>query len=221
MSLEGSHLIRGYMYDVNGSAVAGATITVSNVTGSETTTETETTKASGYYQINVQDICDEGDLINIRFVSGGTTIDEFIIVNLDDLTQTVNATTQNRFLFQTDSYYMWFIIPDYQDSSKELGKYIRLFNFWDNSLDINDLGIDDEPLVLNIAMLVGIPTRDTISGKADALYLVMNDGESVTITGIHGCINAVYIIKHTSFSPIKNTDKAFTLQITLEFKEES
>jgi len=114
MSLEGSHWIRGYFYDANGDPISGADITVSNITGNETGTETTTTTASGYYQINVQDICDEGDLIEIQFQDGAdihTIADEFIRVDLDDLTQEVNATFESQFEVNTDTYSFYLPMP--------------------------------------------------------------------------------------------------------------
>jgi len=220
MSLEGSHWIRGYFYDANGDPISGADITVSNITGNETGTETTTTTASGYYQINVQDICDEGDLIEIQFQDGAdihTIADEFIRVDLDDLTQEVNATFESQFEVNTDTYSFYLPMPKWDGVNSKLNKNTRLFNFKSGEISVVDIDIDSEPYTLEGYFYVDVYTRDTISGKVEAIIDMQNNSEELTIYDINTNVNFVFVIRNFSFNTTKGSPNVFTYKLDLEF----
>jgi len=217
VSLDVSHWIRGYLYDSSGSPISGATVTVATVTGSDSATNSTTTTVTGYYQLNVQAVCNENDLISVTFTSGADEIVEFIRVNLDDLTQEVSATFQYTFSFNSESYNIRLAEPDYEDASMNLIKATKLTNFYDGQLFVDDVGKEAEPLIITVYAWVDIRNRDTISGLIEALNVISNDGEEVTITGIQACIDGVYVINRIHAEPVENTKDAFQITISLEY----
>lgn len=216
MSLEGSHWIRGYLYNADGNAVNGATITVQTISGTNTGTHTTTTGATGFYQINVQTVCDDGDLIRVRFTWGGNTIDEFIRVNLDDLTQEVNATLENQMQIDSDTSTFYLPYVRWNSVHGETNKNIDIFNFWDDSLDGVDRGLSDEPFTLSGYMWIDdVYTRDTISGKAEGIINMQNEHEKITIYDINSNVNGVYVIKNFKFKTVKGHAELFEWSMTL------
>jgi len=216
MSLEGSHWIRGYLYDASGSVVNGATVTVQTISGTDTATNTTTTGATGYYQINVQTVCNDGDLIRIRFTWGGNTIDEFIRVNLDDLTQEVNATLENQMQIDTNTTTFYLPYVRWDSVKGETNKNIQIFNFWDGSLDGVDIGLNDEPFTISGYMWIdAVYTRDTISGKAEGIINLQNEHEEFTLYDINSNVNGVYVLKNFRFKTVRGSPNLFEWEMTL------
>jgi len=216
MSLEGSHWIWGYLYDSDGNVVADAAVVVTSYTNPQGT-QVASTDATGYYQLNIQDISNEGDLLVISFTSGTDQIDEFVVLDLDDLTHEVSATFQNHFQFTTSSFSMYLPLPKISGAERNITKNITLFNFWSNNIAVDDTGIDTEPLVLSGYLVVDVYTRDTIAGKIEALNELANNNEEVIISGINDRIDGVYIINSISFNNMRGTTHGFTWSISLEF----
>jgi hypothetical protein len=218
MSLDVTHMIWGYLYDADGNTVAGATVSVQSTSYSGL--ENTVTTASGYYQLNVMDICEESDLIVITFTSGSITQHEFVKVKLDELTQEVSSTLKNCFKFESDSYSIYMQLPDYTALDRNTSRDTSLFNFYSNQISVTDNGKESEPLALPIKAFVDVRTRDTISGMIEALHLIANDGEEITIDDINSCFNGVYIIKNIRAEPVRRTSKVFQITLTLEFKRD-
>lgn len=218
MSLDVTHWLRGYMYDADGNPVSGATVTAESVTGTESGTVSTTTTATGYYQLNVMHITNEGDLVNVNFDDGRNIVsDEFIKIKLDDLTQVVSTTLQYCFKLVGDSYTIYIRFPDYRDSDMKLNKEVKLTNFWTDQIYVDDIGKQDEPLMLTVHEVVDVRTRDTISGLIEAIHLISNDGEECTITTINDCIDGVFVISRFHAESIRKTTQAFILSLTLQY----
>lgn len=205
------------MYDTDGVGISGATVRGSNISGSETTTTTATTTTSGYYQINVQDISDEGDLIQVQFTSGAIITQEFVRVDLDILTQEVNATLQNQFSLITDTYNLYLPLPMWGAPNKKLTKDITLFNFKTFAIEVVDKGINSEPTNLQGHFVVGVYTRNTISGKYEILVDIMNNNKKITISGINDYLDGIFVIKSWKLRSIPGSPKGFIWVLALEY----
>ncbi|MFP4017813.1 MAG: hypothetical protein ACLFUH_01050 [Bacteroidales bacterium] len=215
-----THLITGYFYDENGCIISGATITASSVTGNEDGIETTTTTSTGYYQINVQNICNEGDLIEIQFQDGADIhriASEFIRVNLDSLTQEVNATFENQFEVNTNTYSFYLPILKWNGIQSQLQKNTKLFNFKTNEISTVDMDINSEDFTLEGYFYVDIYSRQTISGKVEAIINIQNNSEEITIYDINTNVNYAFVIKNFTFYSIKSSPKLFAYTLNLEF----
>lgn len=217
MSIDVTHWIRGYLYDSDGNAVSGATVTASTVTGVETNTVTATTTATGYYQLNIQDVCSENDLIKISFTSGSDIIEEFIRVDLDDLTQEVNATFEEQFKITTDSFTFYLPFIRWDSVNGDTNKNIQVFNFRDGSLDTVDRDINSEPFVISGWVRVGVYNRQTISGKIEAIIHLQNESEEITIHDVNTNLNGTYVIKKFTFTTIRGSPNLFEWKMQLEY----
>jgi len=217
VSLEGSHWIRGYFYDADGNAVSGATVTVRTISGTDETTNTTTTIASGYYQINVQHVCNDGDLIEVKFETGAVTTSEFIRVNLDDLTQEVNATLEHHFKIVSSTIETYLPLPKWDGANSSIQKDNVLFNFKQGSIESVDIGINTQPLRIMGYFWIDTYTRDTVSGKVEAFIHIQNEGEKVTISSVNSTINAEYVITSFKFRTVKKSTKMFEWEMTLEY----
>lgn len=222
MSLEGSHWIRGYLYDANGDPISGATVTVSTITGTESGTETTTTTASGFYQLNVQHICDIGDLIKVNFDDGTHSIDEFVRVKIEELTQEINATLEGNFYLESydGTINIYLPMPRWEGVDGDLGKNVPVFNFYSGEVSTVDKGISDEPLTISGWIWVDVYTRDTISGKVEEINLRLNDSEEFIIHGVNDVLDGNYVVKKFQFDSTTESPYLFRWTLQLEYAGE-
>lgn len=217
MVLPVTYWVHGYCYDTDGSALAGVTVTIQDVTDNQGTVST-TTNASGYYQLNIQNISTNGDLIRVTFDNGVTECDELFTLDLDNLTTEVSHSySDETFNLTTDTYSICFPKPSWNSANGAVDKEVEVFNFElsNDNLEVIDRGIGSEPLRLKGHIARG-NSDDVISGKFEAIWNIQNDGEEVTITGLGDCINAVYILKSFKVRTIKKSKTYYTWSMDFE-----
>lgn len=217
MSLDVTHWIRGYLYDEDGNPISGATINVSSVTGVDEGTETTTTTATGYYQINVQNVCVENALIKVQFITGSNTIEEFIRVDLDYLTQEVNATFQGQFKITTENFTFYLPTIRWDSIAGNTNKRIQVFNFRDDTVDSIDRDINSEPFAIAGWLWTDVYNYQTISGKVEAIIHMQNEHEEITIHSVNSNLNGTYVVKKFTFNTMKKSAVLFEWTMQLEY----
>jgi len=158
MSLAGSYWIYGYVEDESG-AVSGAIVSVS--------TESYTTGADGYYQINLQNVANDGDTITVSCeISGKTSSGQFVL-DVGNLTNKVD------FQMQADDISISDMLSTVHDMTASLSDSVSI----SDSLSVNHdmtLELDDS---VSISDALGIKewysTSDSVS-ISDSLSAVMN-----------------------------------------------
>jgi hypothetical protein len=223
LSLDFSHWIRGYLYDTDGNPMGGATVTASNVSGVSNETVTTTTTPSGYYQLNIQSIANEYDLIKIRFtqdevpIGAPPIIEEFIRVQVNDLTQEVNATFQNQFQITCNLFTIYLPYIKWDGVNGKINKDVTIFNFKNNTVDTIDKGINNEPFTIEGWIWVDVYTRDTISGKVEAFIHMQNEHQEITIHDVNSTLDGTYVIKKFKFDSVKKSPYLFKWKFQLEY----
>lgn len=222
MTLSVTHWIRGYLYDTSGNGVSGALVTVTAINGDGTTTTTYTS-TGGYYQINIQDVCEEGDLININFyrdevpIGEPHVIDEFIRVDLDYLTQEVNATFQGQFKITTENFTLYLPTIRWNSIAGNINKNIRVFNFKNDEIDSVDIDINSEPFSISGWLWADIYNYQTISGKIEAIMHMQNEHKEITIHNVNSNLDGTYVIRQFTFNTVKRNAVLFEWIMQLEY----
>ncbi len=226
MSLPVSHWIYGYHYDEDGNPRGNIRVIARALNGTDTVV-TYTTY-DGYYQINVQDICNEGDLVLIRFLEyelpfgeNPESTDEFVRVYTTEMTQEVNSTLQNHIKINSDNYYTRLPCIKWNGLNGNLSKNTELISFRSGAIAVVDRGINNESIILQGYFYIdGIYTRDTVSGKVEGIVNLQNIKDEITISNFDDDLNGTYVIKSFIFDSIKGTPHLFTWKMELEYVTE-
>lgn len=121
-------------------------------------------------------------------------------------------------------------MPTWANEDNSIDKDIQLINFWDNSLDTTDKGINTQPLVIGgvecasdshsglcIPFCVPFCFTDRLCNEVtERLRVMMNNGEQVTISDLGDCQNGVYVVKDFTWDTIKRIPACYRWSLTLE-----
>lgn len=220
MPLGGSHWIWGYLLSSTGEGISGQTIQVLDYDSYQGTGET-TTNTDGYFQINIQEYVDEGNTIIITCSVGGDTVSEFIVIDLDELTQ--NVTLQFSEL-DGDKYAISYMLegvriwiskslnkPYYAEPSNSIKFSTRVLNLWDKSLDVESEDMESDTVIIR-----GWENKENISAFANTLNNVLNEGRYIYIHYLGDKLNGKYIIKRFSLKTVKGTNEILDYEFELE-----
>lgn len=147
------------------------------------------------------------------------------LIYLQDIVNIYDSLMYNIvFKLDSDSYSINLPMPSYGGESGSINNNLILFTFWAEDRDVSNMGIGSEPITLNGTIYA---SSDDIESEMEAIatkflniHTLMDDHESVSITGLGNCVDATYIIQNFSYSTIKGSPYAYTWQLTLEYKGE-
>lgn len=137
----------------------------------------------------------------------------------------------NTFSIAGDIYTVDLKMPHYNGEDNKISKDINRFNFWSGNYDVNDDGINSQPLVLTgvefascdheyVGLCFGecapfnLYFNMKFTNKFRFIMEMSDNNEEVTISGLGDCMDAVYIIKHFSYKTV--TPRACSWRMTLE-----
>jgi len=114
-------------------------------------------------------------------------------------------------------------MPNWGGESMSVDKEISLFEFWDDTLDTVDRGLNKEPLVIEGVEVIGdsYATVGNLDTMLANLQRSLNDGEEVTISGLDDVHDGVYIVSAFSWDTIRYSNIAYKWKFTLEYVRES
>jgi hypothetical protein len=132
-----------------------------------------------------------------------------------------------------DSYTVLLSAPIWGGEDNKIVKDIDRKSFWSGNYEVNDDGINSQPLVLTGVEfasceddLCGISFESDahfslcfnmkFTNKMRFITEMSNNNEEVTISGLGDCMDGVYIIKHFHYDNIKGAINAYAWNMTLE-----
>ena len=173
--------------------------------------------------INIDDSVSFKHRINL---DDNITIDEAIVVsyllNLSDTIKIDDSVFGELVLsLQGDSYTVNLPMPQHGGESGSVDNELKLFNFWSDDIEVDTIGIDSEPITIQ-----GVIKSWSDNANADMLIIatkflnihdMMKKREEITIKGLGGCFDAVYMIKNFSYNTVKNSPYEYTWNLSLEY----
>ena len=173
--------------------------------------------------INIDDSVSFKHRINLN---DNITIDEAIVVsyllNLSDTIKIDDSVFGELVLsLQGDSYTVNLPMPEHGGESGSVDNELKLFNFWSDDIEVDTIGIDSEPITIQ-----GVIKSWSDNANADMLIIatkflnihdMMKKREEITIKGLGGCFDAVYMIKNFSYNTVKNSPYEYTWNLSLEY----
>ena len=134
------------------------------------------------------------------------------------------------FTITSNTYTILLTKPIWGGEDRSLAKGIVLFDFWNNTFDTDDKGINSEPLRLEgIEEVCGdneglcfpfcfpFCFSKPLANKFSYIHTAMNNHEEVKITGLGNCVNAYYIIRNFHYSTMRGFPSAYKWSLELEF----
>lgn len=220
MTLAGTYVVYGYIYNEDGSAANGATVTIVDVTTNQGT-ETATTDTNGVYQINIQGIASDGDDILVEaMLSTGYVYGECFTLDLYESPKNIDITVEEYKYLEilSDTYSSKLRFCTIQELDRSISKNIDVLNFWVGDISAVDRDINNEPL--NFSGIEYAKTAKEIcymAKKFERIWDIMDDNEEITISDFNTCYDGVYIVKDFNINTIKRCPNAYLWKIDLEY----
>lgn len=123
--------------------------------------------------------------------------------------------TCGQFTITGDTYAVSLRKPIPSGETNKIVKNINRKAFWSGDYDVNDDGINSQPLILNGIEFTLCDLVDLVAKMTEILYM-SNENEEVVITGLGGCMNGTYIIKSFRYSTIPKAIEAYAWTMVLE-----
>lgn len=231
MTLAGTYTVYGNVYNEDGTAESGATVTIKDVSNFQGY-ETVTTNAAGYYQINIQDIASDDDDILVEVeLNGGYRYGECFTLDLYEAPKNIDLTVDafDFLRLYSDTYEINIRFCPISDIDRSINKNVDVLNFWTDDISAVVRDLDDEPL--NIGGVEYAEEEKNIcyiARKFEVIWNIMDSNEEIHVelgtvstastasTAEIDCFDGIYVIKNFNFKTIKKIPNAYTWQIQLE-----
>lgn len=220
MTLAGTYTVYGYIYNEDGTPANNATVTIVDVINNQGT-ETFTTGATGYYQINIQNIADDGDDILVEAeLSSGYVYGECFTLNLYDSPKNINITVEEYEYLEitSNTYTIKLRFCPIDNPERNITNDINVVNLWkDDEIDTIDEGLNTEPFNFDgVEYAEDAKTICYIARKFELLWEIMDNNEEITINKFGTCFDSIYVIRNFSFNSIQKHPNAYAWKLDLE-----
>lgn len=222
MVLAGTYTVYGNIYDEDGNASVGATVRIVDCDNNQGS-ETFTTIAAGYYQINIDNIASDGDVILVEVtLPSGHIYGECFTLDLYESPKNINIIVEEYDYLEltSDSYTCKLRFCPIEALDKDISKTIDVLNFWKtNDISTVDRGLSSEPF--NFSGIEYAKTEKEvcyIAKKFERIWGMQDNDEEVIVNHAEfgDCYNDVYVIKSFSFRTIRKCPNAYLWTISLE-----
>jgi hypothetical protein len=99
-------------------------------------------------------------------------------------------------------------MPNWEGEKRSVNKNVVAMDFWDNTFEVFDKGLNDEPV-----SLYGI---ELSTAKIEALDSLMDENKEVTIDGLGDCYDGVYVMTSFTYKTMKGTNQALEWEMELQ-----
>lgn len=220
MTLAGTYIVYGYVYNKNGIPANNATVTILDLIDNQGT-EIFTTGVDGYYQINIQNIASDGDDILVEAeLASGYVYGECFTLNLYEPPKRIDMTVEEYpyIEIESDTYSIKLRFCTIESPNRDINKDISVINFW-NSEDIRtvDEDLSSEPFNLSGIEYAKLEKEVCyIARKIELINKIMDLNEEVIVTAFNDCFNDVYVIRNFEINSIKECPNAYKWNMDLE-----
>jgi hypothetical protein len=219
MTLAGTYIVYGIVYDALSAISVGAVVTIVDITNNQGI-KSFTTSDDGYYQINIEDIASDGDDILVEVtLPSGHVYGECFTLNLYDKPKNIdlNVSEYSFLTISSDTYTVKLRYCTIDELKRNLTKNVDVLNFWTDDVEAVDRDLNSEPLTF-----IGIEFAETdkevcyIGKKFERIWNIQDNDEEITINQLGDCFDSVYVIKSFTFDSIKKAKNAYIWRLQLE-----
>ncbi|MFO8022909.1 MAG: hypothetical protein R6U65_10615 [Perlabentimonas sp.] len=224
MVLIGTHWIRGRVLTPDGTGIDGVQVRLVNYDELLQTDAYETI-GGGYFQLNAQDVANNGDTIVVHGTLAGETaaeiITEFITIDITELHQEVNlqfsepAGDQYALGYYLEGLTLWISKslprPYWAGADNNIQFKGRLFNLWDGTIEQVIYGLGSDEVIIE-----GYDFVEYASAWAHTMNEVINGGRVITVRYLGDKLSGDYVVKKFSLRTKKETTSIFDYTLVLE-----